>query len=294
MSLQVPAPLSKLLSVGLFDLPRFESVVDEVIKELNMEQAEALSVELASWYVAGLTKNEEEKKKDKKGKDKDPDGLSELQRETIKKMSADKFGYISEFNKVLGEQLKTRTQEILQDQGGKDGAREEITAEVRKYVEEVFDGAETIKIDRTGQTKQVLEVTKDLKLKLIEKVVKRAYYATPETYSAMLGRSAVHSAYEQGRAEAYQNNGVKMWRFVGPVDERSRPAHSALVGEEYTYGTHESDLAMTLFDEPNCRHRAIPYFDDPDLDTPKKEYEKMKEEAGLYWDDEKEEWAFRE
>jgi hypothetical protein len=297
---RVSPALQKVLSAEFVDfiLPEFEAAVGKTIQQLNKEQAEALSVEIAAWFVAGLEGDQEEdkkKKKDKKGKDKNPDeGLSDLQRETVRKMTDEKFGYISQFNQTLGDQLAAKAQEILKDHGGKEGGREEVTKLIKDYVEQVFDGSETVVIDRTGQTKQVIEVGKDKKLKLVDHVITRAYHASPETYSTMLGRSAVHSAYEQGRAEAYQQDGLTMWRFVGPVDERSRPAHSAIVGEHYTYGTDESDLAMSLFDEPNCRHRSIPYFDDPDLDTPQEEYERIKDEAGLHWDEDKEEWAFED
>jgi hypothetical protein len=297
---RVPPVLQKVLSAEFVDfiLPEFEAAVGKTIQQLNKEQAEALSVEIAAWFVAGLEGDQEEdkkKKKDKKGKNKNPDdGLSDLQRETVRKMTDEKFGYISQFNKTLGDQLAAKAQEILKDHGGKEGGREEVTKLIKDYVEQVFDGSETVVIDRTGQTKQVIEVGKDKKLKLVDHVITRAYHASPETYSTMLGRSAVHSAYEQGRAEAYQQDGLTMWRFVGPVDERSRPAHSAIVGEHYTYGTDESDLAMSLFDEPNCRHRSIPYFDDPELDTPQEEYDRIKDEAGLHWDEDKEEWAFED
>lgn len=36
------------------------------------------------------------------------------------------------------------------------------------------------------------------------------------------------------------------------------------------------------------------FFNDPDLDTPQEEYEKQKEKAGLYYDEEKGKWAFND
>jgi len=53
-------------------------------------------------------------------------------------------------------------------------------------------------------------------------------------------------------------------------------------------------MALQLLHKPNFRHLAAVFFDDPDLDTPQEEYEKQKEKAGLYWDEEKRKWAFKE
>jgi hypothetical protein len=38
----------------------------------------------------------------------------------------------------------------------------------------------------------------------------------------------------------------------------------------------------------------VPYFDDPELDTPMSFFEEQKEKAGLYFDDDVGEWKFRE
>ncbi|WP_269849543.1 hypothetical protein [Methanosarcina horonobensis] len=38
----------------------------------------------------------------------------------------------------------------------------------------------------------------------------------------------------------------------------------------------------------------LSFFNDPDLDTPQEEYEKQKEKAGLYYDEEKGKWAFND
>ena len=103
----------------------------------------------------------------------------------------------------------------------------------------------------------------------------------------------IHEYTEDGRAAAYQEEGLKQWRFIGPVDERARPEHAAIVGEHFTYGTPESEMAQELLHEPNCRHRAIAYYDDPELDTPQEEFETQKVDAGLYYNEEQENWAFR-
>lgn len=88
--------------------------------------------------------------------------------------------------------------------------------------------------------------------------------------------------------------GFSRWRFVGPSDERARPDHLAVLGQVFEYGTEQSDYALALLEEPNCRHRQIVYFPDEDLNTPASFFEDIKRKAGLYWDEEKEEWGFLE
>jgi hypothetical protein len=97
----------------------------------------------------------------------------------------------------------------------------------------------------------------------------------------------------EGRAVSQQAAGFTKWRFVGPSDERGRPDHIAIIGQVFEYGTDQSDLALRLLHEPNCRHRQVAFFDDPELDTPEEDFEEQKRKAGLYWDDEKGKWKFR-
>jgi len=263
--------------------------IDLQVKKINEEQAEVLAVEIAAGFVAGLQAGEKKQSFLRSSSEE----LTRVQLETIEQLSAEYFGYIAEVNGAAGEQLKTRAREIILEQAENGGSGEIIGEEIRQYAEDIWGGSETITIDRTGQTRQVIEVTKDHTLRIVEKEITRAYHTTVDSYADMLARTSMHGAYEDGRAAAYQEEGFKMWRFVGPVDERSRPDHSAIVGQHFTYGTPESDMALQLLHEPNCRHRAIVYFDDPDLDTPQEEYEKQKEAAGLYYDEGKG-WAFKE
>jgi len=46
-----------------------------------------------------------------------------------------------------------------------------------------------------------------------------------------------------------------------------------------------------LLHEPYCRHRAIVFFDDSELDTPTEFFEKQKLKAGLRYDAGKEKWV---
>lgn len=271
------------------DLKAFDKNVNKQVKEINEAQGDVLAIEIAAGFVAGLQAGEKKESFLKSSSEK----LTKVQEQTIQKLSAQYFGYIAEFNEAAGEQLKDKAREIIQEQAENGGSEEVIGEEIRKYAEDIWGGSENVTIDRRGQTKTIVEVGKDLVLRQVEKEITRTYSASVDTYADMLARTSSHGSYEDGRAAAYQEEGLDMWRFVGPVDERSRPDHSALVGTAFTYGTPESEMALQLLHEPNCRHRAIPYFDDPDLDTPQAEYEKQKEKAGLYWDEKKEKWAFK-
>jgi SPP1 gp7 family putative phage head morphogenesis protein len=260
--------------------------VDLQVQELNEAAREAFAVELAAGFITGLGNGKKEILNPSTAVG---DHLTRAQRRAVEKLSAEYFGYISEFNEAAGEQLKKKAREII-EQGGPEQLLKE---EVQKYAEDIWGGSETVVIDRVGQTRTVIDVTKDRTLRKIEKEITKAYKTNVTAYSDMLARTASHSAYEDGRAAAYQEEDLKQWRFIGPVDERSRPEHAAIVGEHFTYGTPESEMAQKLLHEPNCRHRATPYYDDPEFDTPQEEFEKQKAEMGLYWDETQDKWMFK-
>lgn len=259
-------------------LQDIEKEINLLITQINAKQAEALSKWLAAAFVAGSnsitsTIYSADKKK-----------LSDQQERAIKQLSAAHFGYISEFNKQMGEQLKDKAREILRNNGG--------YKEIANYTREVLEGQEKVVIDHVGQTRKIITVGKDGQLREVEKAITRKYVTTVDNYADMLGRTATHSAWAEGRAIGHLKLGFKMWRFVGPVDERSRPDHSAIIGNVYEYGSLESDLALRLLHEPHCRHRAVVFFDDPELDTPAEFFEEQKRKAGLRYDDRKEKWIF--
>jgi uncharacterized protein with gpF-like domain len=88
--------------------------------------------------------------------------------------------------------------------------------------------------------------------------------------------------------------GFKQFRYTSVCDERSRPHHCALSGQVFEFGTIQAEYAMQLLSEPHCRCRILPFFDDPELDSPASRYEKFKEKKGLYWNEEINDWAFKE
>lgn len=268
------------------DEDTFFNQIDQVIKELNVHHASSLAANIASHYKAGSDGAGYEYAGAKYAKKK---VLSPLQEAAIQKLTAEHFGYMAEFDKAIGDTIKDHAKEILRSEGG----YKDISEALKPYIKDVFEGKETVTIDHIGQTRTVLNVDKEGKLYKTEKTIQQKYTTNADAYADMLSQSATHKAFEQGRASEYQRMKFNKWRFTGPSDERARPWHAAIIGNVYEYGTPESDMALDLLGEANCRHRAIAFFDDPKLDTPQDFYEKQKEKAGLYWDDETEAWAFK-
>lgn len=254
----------------------FEQQIDQIILELTANQSRELAKKVTVYYKAGSDDVRPSTR------------LTNVQKNAIKKLSVEHFGYISEFNRNVGEQIKDKARELLKQEKG----YAEVSNEIRTYAEKVFEGSNRVVIDNRGKTRTVFKVGKDGTIRKTEKVITRPYVTNVKAYSDMLGRSATHAAWEDGRTSEYQRMGFNKWRFVGPSDERGRPDHIAILGQIFEYGTEQSDYAESLLHEPNCRHRQVVFFDDPELDTPQEFFDEQKRKAGLRWDDEKDDWTF--
>lgn len=257
--------------------------IDQAIQALTIAHASSLAAAIATYYRAGSEDSRQEQDKKRRT-------LSPLQEAAVQKMTAEHFGYMAEFDKAVGEAIKEKAKDILSKEGG----YKDIKNEIKQYVEDVFEGREPITINHIGQKRIILKVDKNGKLYETEKIIQHEYVSNADAYADMLSRTATHKAFEQGRASEFQRMKFGKWRFVGPSDERARPWHVALIGNVYEYGTAQSEYALQLLGEPHCRHRAIPYFDDPELDTPDSFYQKQKNKAGLFWNDDKGEWAIKD
>lgn len=258
------------------DYELYLAEINAAIDRLNRMHAEILARRISAAFTTGFRATKTEVQ------------IGELQRRAIQNLAAENLGYITEFNSALGDKLARHLREVIKVGGG----YEDIKRNMRPYLDEVFGSQGTITIDRTGQTRQVIGVDKFGNLHRIEKLITQPYSTTIENYSDMLSRTVTHAAYEKGRAEGYQSQGISKWRFVGPADERARAWHIALIGNVYEYDTSESDMALEVLSEPNCRHRAVVFFDDPKLDTPEEFFMNQKEKAGLQWKDDA--WGFKE
>ncbi|WP_406660897.1 phage minor head protein [Methanolobus sp. ZRKC3] len=261
------------------ELPDPETIdkqVDQIVLTITASQSDALVAGITAYYKAGSDDVRPSTR------------LTNVQKNAIKKLSAEHFGYISEFNRNVGEQIKDKSRDLLKQEKG----YKEISEEVKQYAEDVFSGNEKITINNVGKTRKVIEVGKDGTLRKVEKTITRPYVTNTQAYSDMLSRTATHTAWEQGRASEYQRMGFKFWRYVCVCDSRSRADHCALSGSVFEYGTPESDMAFEMMHSPNCRCRQVIYFSDDELDTPPSVFEEMKKNAGLEYDEEKG-WIFK-
>jgi SPP1 gp7 family putative phage head morphogenesis protein len=252
--------------------------IDQIIAAMKKRQAELLAKRLTGAFIAGF--------KTAPGKP----IVSEVQKNAIRLLATDQMGYISEFDSALGEQLKDRVKGLMAEGKG----YEDVRKEMMPYIKETFGDSGTVTIDRIGQTRQIIEVGPDGSLTRVEKPITQAYSTNTKAYSEMLSRTSMHAATTKGRAEGYKAAGVERWQYVAVPDERVRPDHIALTGQVFEVGTIEEEMALEKLSEPNCRCRQVPFFSDTDLDEPQSTYDQQKENAGLYWDDAANEWAFKD
>lgn len=258
------------------DIEQFREKLNKIIKNLNEKQSDILAKRIAASFTLGYRTT------------KARPGLSEHQKNAIRELTVVNMGYISEFNDALGKQLQGHLQEIIKVGGGYD----DVKRNMKPYIEEVFSDSGVVTIDRRGQIRTVVEVGQDGSLGRVEKPITKPYSISINAYSDMLGRTVAHAAYERGRVEGYKAQGIKKLRVIGALDERTRPAHAAVVGKVFEIGSQEEENIQTLLSEPNCRHRTIPFFDNKTLDTPDVVFEKRKKEAGLVFRDGA--WGFKE
>lgn len=253
-----------------------EDDIQAIIDRLNEAQGIALAKRISTTFTLGFQSTGAR-------------SISSLQKEQIKKVYKENLGRVAEMNDALGLQMERAIKERI----ALGGDHEAIRKDIIPMITEAFGDSGKITIDRTGQTRTVIEVGKDGTLRRVEKTITQPYTNNLKSYSEMLSSTASHQALEKGREAGYIKQGVKKWRPVGG-DERSRPWHQAIVGNVYEYGTEDSDMAEEILQEPFCRHRQIPFFDDPKFDTPASVFEKRKEDAGLFWDKEKGQWSLPE
>lgn len=253
----------------------FDQWINEILLGITLEQSQDLTTAIVAFYKAGSHSINSKR-------------LSKQQLAAIDKLSAEHFGKISEFNNAIGEQIKNKARLVLSSGGG----YEEIEKEIFPYVSDVFKGNETILFDNRGKLRTEIKVDKYGRLYEKEVEITRVYKTNVRAYTEMLSRTATHTAWEHGRLDEYARMGFDLWRFTGVIDERCRATHAACVGQIYEYGTNQSDLAMKLLAEPHCRHRVVPIYNDPVLDTPQEFYEGIKVNSGLTWDSQQDDWVF--
>lgn len=267
------------------NLTTFKKSLKKAFSQIESTQAEALSEELAKNYLAGRGAGQKHKSTRPLISAEDPeeeDGLTTEEKEELALLLALFLGNLKKFNTTAQDQILTQVKEMA-----KAGSSQE---DIQKYVSDVFSGKENITIDNVGKKKKELYVDKDLTISERSKIISKPFSASTLVYSSLLADIAAHRAYEEGRKQALILQ-QERWVFVGPVDEIARPSHVALVGQIFTWGTLQSDYAEKVLREPHCRHHAQEYSE-KDYDA--KYWQRLKDEAGLYFDDAEQMWKMRE
>lgn len=277
------------------NLTTFKKSLKSAFKKIESTQAEALNIELAKNYLAGRTAGEKHKSilpgelpgstRVKSAEDQEEDeGLTDEEKAEIALLLALFLGNLKKFNTTAQTQIMDTVSTMVTE--GK------TMEEIQQYVSDVFHGKENIVIDNTGKKKKELYVDKDLKISERDKIISKPFVASVLTYSTLLAEIASHRAYEEGKKSQNIKDGFNDWIFAGPIDEIARAWHIALVGERFRYGTLQSNYAERILQEPRCRHRREVWYGD-ERDTPAKEWQRLKDSVGLYWDQEANAWKIK-
>ena len=268
----------------MFDISRFETSLKKAFKQINKAQSATLSIQIAANFIAGMAaadKQKSFKSVDPEPIDPEEEGLTNDEKVEIALLLALFLGYSNAFNEKAQAHILGNVKEMVQAGVG--------TEEIKKYVDDVFLGKESITIDNVGKTKKEIYVDKELKLSEVSKVIEKPYSTTLLSYAAMLGATIAHTAYEKGRKAQYTSQALNQWVFVGPADEIARPHHIALIGEVFTWNTDQSSYAEHVLQEPRCRHRSQVYYGDS-RDTKKEVWDKLKKDSGIFWNDDLNKW----
>jgi len=253
----------------------WESDLAALIAALKKKQTDALLKRLSASFILGYKRTGA------------TTPVSQLNKNAVKAMTKEQLGYLMEFDQAIGETLEVSVKAKLAEGGGYKSVKDAMLPSI----EEVFGKDGKVTIDRVGQTRKIVEIGKDGMPYWTEKPITRTYSASIKDYSNMLSRTTTHAAIEAGRLAGYKEKGIGQ-RYTAVGDERTRSAHMAFSGTIITDDNREE--ALSLLAEPNCRCRLMPYLDDAKYDTPQSVFEAEKEKAGLFWNDDKEQWDFQE
>lgn len=252
-----------------------ESDIEFIVESLNEQAIPIMAKRLAVSFAVGWKLGGSKAR------------LTDVQKKAIATLSKTQIGYLAEFHRSIGDTLLDNVKANLAEGGGYKSAK----GEIKPIVESVFGKDGKVIIDRTGQTRKVTEVLKDGSLRLVDKKITQPYYSTVQNYSDMLSRTSVHSALSRGRIESYKARNINKVRYISVLDSRTRPEHMALSGRVFETDSEDMETVQSLLSSPHCRCRLIPYFDDPDLDTPDEHFKSDRER--VFFDSETNTWAFK-
>ncbi len=269
-----------------FDLTLFQKSLKSAFKQIETDQSDALSIEIAANFIAGQTAAEKHKSiKSADPTSQEDDGLTEEETLAIASLTARYAGYISEFNDHAQAQVLSKVTAMAEAGNSQE--------KIKQYVDSILSGEESIVIDNTGKERKVIYVDENLKLSEVTKTIEKPFYSSVNSYASLIGANVAHIAYEAGRKSYNRSQGFDKWIFTGPADERARPYHVALLGQAYEFGSVQSNYAEKCLGEPRCRHRAEVFWNDPSKDKSPEYWGQLKKDAGLFWDRDAGQWALK-
>ena len=161
--------------------------------------------------------------------------------------------------------------ELLKDALERNMSYEEVSGAVERILKN--HNGNTLKFQSAGKLVNEVKVSPEGRLTRSSRLIKQNRTMSTKAYSALFARTVYKGCRVAGKIDAYsKTKGVKGWVYNCVSDERSRPQHIALHGRHFVYGTEESDMALEVMQDYNCRCRPAAWFDDPELDTPEDEY----------------------
>lgn len=126
---------------------------------------------------------------------------------------------------------------------------------------------ETVDFDNVGNTRHRVKVLPDGTMQWEEhKITRKAHFAT-DAYADNISRTVVHESWNAAHHDQQRSIGLTKWVYHAVNDAATRPEHLALHGKVIRYDSPEDAMAQAVMEEPNCRCRAGPYWDDPEFDT---------------------------
>ncbi|HJK50266.1 MAG TPA: phage minor head protein [Methanocorpusculum sp.] len=137
------------------------------------------------------------------------------------------------------------------------------------------DWGETVDFDNVGNTNMVVRVNPDGSMKWEKHEVRRKSHFSTDAYADNISRTVVHESWNAAHHDQQQSIGLTAWVYHAVNDAATRPTHLALHGKVIQYGSAEDEMARAVMQEPNCRCRAGPYWDDPEFDTAPEVYDRQ-------------------
>ena len=146
--------------------------------------------------------------------------------------------------------------------------------EIRTALTRRLDGyfKDGIPFENKGKWRREIKVAPNGKMTVSKHRIKRNITISPENYADILTKTTAKRAYAQGHIAGYESAGIKAWRYACVADERTRLRHLAMHGRIFVIGSPDEALALEVMGEPRCRCRPVPYYGDPNLDTPEEVY----------------------